>query len=75
MKNLKLINLDSVADYYFELHRADCQDVSKKKGIVYEVASIEEAKDFIEGDNENYETSWSIDEHCKIFGCVDKVGA
>lgn len=74
MENLVIINLDSVEDYYFELHRADCKDVSKKKGIVYEVASIEEAKDFIEGENENYETSWSIDEHCKIFGCIKKEG-
>lgn len=75
MKNLKLINLDQVEDFYYELHKADCRDLAKKQGYAYDIDTIEEAREIIEGANDDYETAWSMDEHCKIFGCVGKVGA
>ena len=75
MNNLKLINLHNAQDHYYELHKADCRDLAKKSADVYEVENIEEAREIIEGANDDYETSWSMDEHCKIFGCVEKVGA
>ena len=68
---LALVNLDNPVAHYYELHRADCQDLGKKAGTRYEVASIEEAAKWIDGLNDGYEDAvWTIEEHAKIFGCV-----
>jgi hypothetical protein len=66
-QKLTLVNLDTSTDWYFELHKSGCRDLSKNKGTQILVSSIQDAKDYIEADD----IGWSLNDHCKVFGCVN----
>jgi hypothetical protein len=75
-QKMKLVLVESHGTgFYHELHKSECQDLNKKSEFVMDYAkfdSVQSAKEYYEADNEQYETAYVFEEHCKVFPCVNK---